>query len=482
MACEKLLPHTSDKVEAFTVVHQQTYIDNEDDAIIVLGDVKLDSENRITNVMNFKQAFIKIKKIIIPTENRIKRMEREIRCMHQLIHLNEQFHKIRGEIHKLVIVNTGLIDYVKSSEKKELSQSTVDSIKHQLYQAVLREKRPEQELLTAKTTIAKMDANSIQSIHQRITSQAVGKDVPLEKSGLANAIFLLLQKTSDILFLKINPTDEDLDTAESNIEQAGNLMPLYESLRVKISLDTENLRLEYAYSKMPNKNPIDVPKKAKKLPGPRSEDFDDWEKRLQELRSQHTRASQEKREALIAKAKQEVNEKSLVAKMRELSEGELKKREERTSKVVKNDSSIIALFQALYDFKFGYNDLNNLIKALKDKGEDIFLEHPSSGSTHFTIRIWIHVEMFTEDADNLELKEMAESQTTQKPVTESGHAFVPHAQLLKKLKNSQYYPDHIIENIQRVFFRSGYTPTALGIEASKKCDVSKFQFHKGIKP
>lgn len=203
----------------------------------------------------------------------------------------------------------------------------------------------------------------------------------------------------------------------------------------------------------------------------------EWLLKVEEGRKQRLLEKKRKLQALVGPAIDEIRASNLLKKMRVLSEGDLKKRSERIQ-TMGLSQNIKTSFENLYTYKFCHNDLVSLIKALKEKGENIELQYPSGGSSHYTIKIGLvlgYYEELDEEESNSNNSPpvSATSSSATSTVVESGKAFTPHKN--KAQKNSKCFAKFIVENIQSVFWRAGYTPEALGLTLSQEFDFSKFR-------
>lgn len=141
-------------------------------------------------------------------------------------------------------------------------------------------------------------------------------------------------------------------------------------------------------------------------------------------------------------------------KRRELSNCELKERQDRIASSIKLTPHIKELFQALYseDFrekqamKFGHRQLMNLAEMLINKGEIISIEPPKGGSSHYAIKIG----------------------------SKETHGFVETTGAWN-LKDDVSFPTRILNGIQLAFKRSGYTPDLLGLTLSEEKQAAKQQ-------
>lgn len=194
--------------------------------------------------------------------------------------------------------------------------------------------------------------------------------------------------------------------------------------------------------------------------------LEEWKAECQAQREKGIVEKDKRRRAAGEASILAINEANLAKKMKTLTDEDIKIREERvmgflSSSMVRTDD-IKTAFEAIFSDEFGHQELMALVKILKDNGENIDIIRPEGGSSHYTIKIRGSITFF-------------EDEERGSSFDESGKAFTPHAKNKRSLPNAKYFPRHIMESIQSVFCRAGYTPTALGVQAPARFDVSKYR-------
>lgn len=215
-----------------------------------------------------------------------------------------------------------------------------------------------------------------------------------------------------------------------------------------------DVKLNNEVANIPTEAAAPQPKKEKRPVIKKIMTKEQWLQESKLLKEAQQKEKKQKRELELKAFREELDRKALSSRLRELTEGELKKREERIAQLKLNEN-ITSLLTDLYNEEFSFEKLEKLINALKNIGEIATLTFPKGGSAHCTITLGTTIGYFDE-ADN----------TTNG--VEKGKSFKPHHD--KHLKNNKNYPKHIIKNIQSVFTRAGFSRAALQLKLDKMVD------------
>jgi len=189
-----------------------------------------------------------------------------------------------------------------------------------------------------------------------------------------------------------------------------------------------------------------------------------WQQECAEKKEANDKQRQEKRQLSALSAIQAANEQiELLRQQSLISEADLEQRSNWVQKQDIVDENIRDLFKRLYAYNIGEENLKNLIHALQKKRVKISYSSPGSGGSHYTVKF--NGGCAIVDGSEEEPEELSGFMETSK-------AFAPHADAIRKGK--KLFDKHIVDSLQRMFIRAGYTPQALGIEPDKKFNIRNF--------
>lgn len=458
---------TKTQIPLLDALKQQASKKNSDSSKKMEFYEEYDTNILVQQIMEYRELYIKIRQIMKPIRDRHKSMLIELEYANEYNKIMEQVEAINNLF--VASANKYLLakkeDLRNGTGSKNKQNDLLDQIDQKLIQVKIRSTKLFSELEKLALFVADLFFGNTST--DRTFMETVRYHL-YELNQLKEALKTEAQLYSELMQARAQVQKD----AEALVTAAAN--PPASKEPSKPNGNTENFKAE----PKPGSKKEDKPKVTLKT-NDKTLTKEEWLLKVEEGRKQRLLEKKQKMQTFAAFAINEARANNLLKKMRMLSEQEIKRREERI-KIMGLSDNIKKCFEKLYTYQFCHDDLVNLIRVLKENGEAIELSYPSGGSAHYTIKIGL-VLGYYEEQDEEESNSASSTPATaatgaagagagntaaKTTVVETGKAFTPHKN--KALKNSKCFAKFIIENIQSVFWRAGYTPHALGLKLSEE--------------